>query len=204
MFSTVIAMAAGILVLLGYFFSVQLLFDLRYYLVQVAVILAGFAVFVGTINLLSVHITKIRKKQKGGIYGLFLVFALLLTFFVSAFFGPTAELPVLIFSTIQLPVEASLMALLTVSLTVASIRMLRHRMNLFSIVFLATALLSLIGMLTLPLLGEVPVLGNMLRPYLVQVFAAGGARGILIGVALGTLTAGLRILLGADRPYGGK
>jgi len=35
------------------------------------------------------------------------------------------------------------------------------------------------------------------------VFAAGGARGILLGVALGTLTTGLRILFGADRPYGG-
>ena len=34
--------------------------------------------------------------------------------------------------------------------------------------------------------------------------ASGGARGILIGVALGTLTTGLRILFGADRPYGGK
>jgi hypothetical protein len=30
-----------------------------------------------------------------------------------------------------------------------------------------------------------------------------GARGILLGVALGTVATGLRILIGADRPYGG-
>ena len=30
-----------------------------------------------------------------------------------------------------------------------------------------------------------------------------GARGILLGIALGSLTAGLRILMGADRPYSG-
>jgi hypothetical protein len=30
-----------------------------------------------------------------------------------------------------------------------------------------------------------------------------GARGILLGVALGSLTTGLRILIGADRPYSG-
>jgi len=30
----------------------------------------------------------------------------------------------------------------------------------------------------------------------------GGARGLLIGVALGTLLTGLRILFGIDRPYG--
>jgi len=32
----------------------------------------------------------------------------------------------------------------------------------------------------------------------------GGARGILIGVALGSLLTGLRVLFGFDRPYGGK
>jgi hypothetical protein len=30
-----------------------------------------------------------------------------------------------------------------------------------------------------------------------------GARGILLGIALGSLTTGLRILMGADRPYSG-
>ncbi len=30
-----------------------------------------------------------------------------------------------------------------------------------------------------------------------------GARGILLGIALGGLTTGLRILMGADRPYSG-
>ena len=28
-----------------------------------------------------------------------------------------------------------------------------------------------------------------------------GARGIMLGVALGTIAVGLRVLLGADRPY---
>ncbi len=30
----------------------------------------------------------------------------------------------------------------------------------------------------------------------------GAARGIVLGVALGAITTGLRVLLGADRPYG--
>jgi hypothetical protein len=42
------------------------------------------------------------------------------------------------------------------------------------------------------------------RPIITQIFAAAGARGILLGVALGTLTTGLRVLFGADRLYGGK
>jgi hypothetical protein len=30
-----------------------------------------------------------------------------------------------------------------------------------------------------------------------------GGRGILLGIALGSLVAGLRVLMGADRPYRG-
>jgi hypothetical protein len=49
-----------------------------------------------------------------------------------------------------------------------------------------------------------PVFGTLVHPWITQVIALGGARGILIGVALGTLTTGLRVLFGADRPYGGN
>jgi hypothetical protein len=65
-------------------------------------------------------------------------------------------------------------------------------------------LLILLGTAPLPLLGNIPGLSDFVRPYLAQVIAVGGARGILLGVALGTLTTGLRILFGADRPYGGN
>jgi len=35
------------------------------------------------------------------------------------------------------------------------------------------------------------------------VWAIAGMRGLLLGVGLGTLAAGLRVLSGVDRPYGG-
>jgi hypothetical protein len=52
---------------------------------------------------------------------------------------------------------------------------------------------------------EVPFLhGEMgLRSLLVQIPAVAGARGVLLGVALGAIATGLRILMGVDRPYGG-
>jgi hypothetical protein len=202
--STAIAIALGIVVLLGYFFTQPVLLDIRLVLVQWAVVLAGFAVVAGVISLLAVHIDKIRKKQKGSIYSLLVVFALPLTFLLGLFLRPDDPKMVLLFQSVQFPVEASLMALLTVSLVYASIRLLRRRLNLLSVVFLVTALLTLLGMATLPLIGDVPLLGDWIRPFIAQVLAGAGARGILIGVALGTLLTGLRVLIGADRPYGGK
>jgi hypothetical protein len=72
-----------------------------------------------------------------------------------------------------------------------------------SVVFIATGVLMLFGSVSMPF-GEIGVLNNFLRPWIQHVLAMGGARGILLGVALGTLTTGLRVLMGTDRPYGGK
>ncbi len=201
---TAIAIATGILVLLGYFLNLTVLIDLRIMLLNWAVILAAFALFVGVINLVVVHTNKIRQKQTGMVYSLFLIFSLLLTLVIGLVRGPEDPWVILIFNSVQLPIEASLMALLAITLTYASIRLLRRRLGVVSIIFVVTAFLILLGTAPLPLIGSLPFVGDLLRPFIAQVLAAGGARGILLGVALGTLTTGLRILAGADRPYEGS
>ena len=212
-FSTVIAIAFGLLVLVGYLFGVNadgtpsLLGQLESFILNVAVILAGFAVLVGIINLLIVHTGKVRQKQTGAIYSTILVVTLLITFLLGLL--AHYNLPFIrslyngAFLSIQLPIETSLMALLVVTLTYASIRLLRRQLNLFSIIFLITAFLILVGTAPWPFLGDVPILST-LRAWIAQIPAGAGARGILLGVGLGTLTTGLRILFGSDRPYGGR
>ena len=204
--STAIAIASGVLVLVGYFLP-SLLGNIQIFIINGAVILAGFAVLVGIANLLLVHANKVRQKQKSAFYSAILIFALVVAFLIgllAPYVPKVAPYFSYIFNAVLLPVETSLMALLAVTLTYASIRLLRRRLNLFSVIFLATVLLVLIGTASLPILGNVPLISTLIRPVITQVFAAAGARGILLGVALGTLTTGLRILLGADRPYGGN
>jgi cytochrome bd-type quinol oxidase subunit 2 len=180
---------------------------LESFILNVAVILAGFAVLVGIINLLIVHTGKVRQKQTGAIYSTILVVTLLITFLLGLL--AHYNLPFIrslyngAFLSIQLPIETSLMALLVVTLTYASIRLLRRQLNLFSIIFLITAFLILVGTAPWPFLGDVPILST-LRAWIAQIPAGAGARGILLGVGLGTLTTGLRILFGSDRPYGGR
>jgi hypothetical protein len=205
--STALAISSGLIVLTGYFFrqsstgQATLLSDLRLTLLNWAIILAGFAVFIGIFNLFQVHLKKIQKKQKGSFYSLLLILSLAVTFVLGLIKPSQLET---IFTTVQLPVEASLMAILAVTLTYASIRLLRRRLNLLSVVFIVTAVLILFATAPLPFIGNVPVLSDTVRLFFAQVLAAAGARGILLGVALGTLTTGIRILFGADRPYGGS
>ena len=52
-----------------------------------------------------------------------------------------------------------------------------------------------------------PILGDRGTQGLIDflgIFYGGGGRGLLIGIALGTLLTGLRVLFGIDRPYGGS
>jgi hypothetical protein len=200
-FTAVIAIAAGILVLGGYF--IPAFADIQTLLLNWAIILAGMAALVGIFNLLSVHTDKVRRREKGGIYSAVLVIALVATFILGLILRPDDSTMEVLMNGIIVPVEAALMGLLTISLIYAAIRLLRRRADVMSIVFLVTAALLILGSATLPF-GNMPVFGTLVRPWITQVFALGGARGILIGVALGTLTTGLRVLFGADRPYGGN
>ena len=91
------------------------------------------------------------------------------------------------------------MAILAVTLIYASIRLFRRRMDAMSILFLVAAILFMLAMMPTPF-GPIP--GNQFLLFVEGALATGGARGLLIGIALGTLLTGLRVLFGVDRPYG--
>ena len=196
-----VAIAVGLLVLAGYFVSP--LAGLQTQLLNWAMILAGVAALMGVFNLISVHGARIRSGGRGSLYSALLILSLFLTFVLALFLRPVHPIVQALFNGVILPVEATLMAIISVSLIYAAIHLLRRGPSLMSIVFLVTALLILAGSISLPF-GQIPLLGDTLRPWISQVLSMGGARGILIGVALGSLTTGLRVLLGLDRPYGGK
>jgi hypothetical protein len=201
--NAVIAIAAGTIVLLGYFTDLPALTAFRILIMRVAVLVAGGAVLIGVGNLLSVHFQKIRQRKPGAVYSVVLLVAFMVTFLV-VLLGNSSEalgnIENILLNGILVPAEISLTAILSITLLFASVRMLRWRIDLKTILFLVTA------QLVLACVGPWPVIGQLPSGFgdFIQVLAAGGARGILLGVALGTLTTGLRILFGTDRPYGGK
>jgi hypothetical protein len=204
--SAAIAIGVGIVVLAGYF--IPSITNIRFALLRTGLVLAAVALLVGIINLLSVHFKKMGSDNENSGYSLILVIALLLTLVVgiidmvqSYMLGqPNFQMTNWIFTYIQLPIETSLLAVIAVSLTYAAASILRKRMDLFSITFFLVILLVLLGSFSIPP-ATLPFL-HVIRDWIIRVPALGGARGLLIGIALGTITTGIRILMGTDRPYG--
>jgi hypothetical protein len=196
-----IAVAAGALVFLGYAFP-DLLGSVRETLLQWAVILAAFALLVGITNLIQAHWQKVTTKQPKSVYSLVVLASLIITILVTGLSGPSGRWSLWIYNNLQVPIEISLMAVLAVVLAYVAVRLMRRRMTWYTGVFIVTVLLVLLSTAPLYIIGEVAVL-NSLHTLIADILAVAGARGLLLGVALGTIAAGLRVLMGADRPYGG-
>ncbi len=199
--TAVVAMASGLIVLLGYFYPIAMLTQLRIMLTDWAIMIAAMAVLVGIANLVFVQMDRIRTRQKNGIYGALLVFSLIVTFGLGLVLGPENQWMRLAVDAVIVPVETSLMAILAVTLVYASIRLLRRRADVMTVIFLLVAVMFLIAIMPTPF-GPIP--GDWIIIQFANMFSSGGARGLLIGIALGTLLTGIRVLFGIDRPYGGN
>ena len=198
-----IAIAIGLIILAGYFVPLTILQQIRFQLLDWAVVLIAFAALVGIINLLMAHFKRLRSTSSNrDPLSLVVILAFVATLLVGLIFKPSSNAFQAIILKIQRPIEASLMAVLAVTLAFASLRLIQRQRGTLAIIFLISTIFFLfLGSGILGALSDVPVLGDLLG--LFNRLPVAGARGILIGIALGSLTAGLRILLGADRPYSG-
>ncbi len=202
-FSTAIAIVVGLIVLLGYFIPVPILLTLRDVLLGWAIVLAGMAALVGIINLVKTHWRKSTVRAERDPYSP----VLLLVFFATvgagfALGGPSNPTFQQVVNAVQIPVETALTAVLAISLAYAAMRMLGRRMGLMALVFIISVVVFLLlnsGILAVD--SGVPAARTALGA--IQRLPVAGARGILLGIALGSLTTGLRILMGVDRPFSG-
>ncbi len=200
--STAIAISVGLIILISTLFPLPFLVPIRVTLIQWAVILAAVAGLIAIINLLGVHWRKLTSKRNRDVYSIFFLIAFILTLAAGLLLGPAHPLFQKIITSIQVPIEASLMGVLTISLAFASVRLFQKRRGLLAFTFAFSALIFLIvGSGFLSIGAGIPLVSELLAA--INSLPIAGARGILLGIALGGITTGLRILIGADRPYSG-
>lgn len=203
-----LAIAVGLFVLVALLLPVPLLSTIGTYFIDCAVIIAAFALFLGLLNVVRVHLRHIRERTSTWPYSIILLITLFLVLLVglvtfvpaganqSQPSGPSHPAMQWIFANMLAPIQATFGALLVFLTLTAAYRLLRLR-NVESAVLLVVALLVLGGQVSFGLLPVLP----QLRDWILDVPALAGMRGILLGVALGTVLTGIRLLLGVERPY---
>jgi hypothetical protein len=194
------AILPGIVVLFGYLIPDPTLAYFRDRLIEGAVIVAAFAFLLGTFNILRVHGRRVLRQRGDRYYSLVLLLAVL-----AACIPPIlpSSIPIqktfdhAIFGCIISPLGASLAALVVFTLALAAFRSLRTRRGMGTMLFLL--------IVAVVLLGSVPFTGLEwladIRDWIISVPGMAGMRGLLLGVALGTVITALRVFVAVERPY---
>jgi hypothetical protein len=183
------------------------------------IIIAGFAILLGVVNVVQGNIRKIEKRGRGWQYAFFLLaclflpgtFGLLGAFNVGPFhgIGPRPDgspSPFSFFVRFAFePLQATMFSLLAFYVASAAFRAFRVR-NLEATILLLSAVVVMLGRIPLgeALLGWIPggkpALGKFTE-WLMNNPNAAAQRGIMIGAALGAASLSLRVILGVERSY---
>lgn len=163
-----------------------------------AAFLAAVALILGLVNLLTVHGKRALDRNPYSAVLVLSIVAVLALAVTDALDITTAGVE-MAFNVIQVPLEAALASLLAFFLLFAGVRMLAHRLNWQSGLFVISALFFLVtrGPLPQPVAEAV----QPVRAFADSVLVTAGMRGLLLGVALGVITLSLRLLSGLERPY---
>lgn len=161
-----------------------------------ASLLAAFALLLGLGNLFLVHL---KRAIRANPYSLLLILSMGIVFLAGTadLLGLTEnDLSQQLFEWLQRPLESAFSSLLAFFLVFAGFRLLQRRRDGWSVLFLVTVIVLL-----LPIPGAAANLFTVLRNLISDLFVTAGLRGLLIGIALGTITLSLRLLVGSERPY---
>ncbi len=175
-------------------------------LLQLVSVAAAFAVLVGVLNLLIfVHLRRLLEGSRGALYS----FALLLTaiLVIAVYSADQSELwagdlkdeqlSPRLYQLTQITIESAIAGLVLFSLVYGAFRLMRRQVKWEYIIFLSALLIALLGWL--PLNGFEAL--SDVRDWLLRVPVTGSTRGLLIGIALGSVVVGIRVLLAQERFY---
>ena len=166
------------------------------------VIIALFSVLVASLNLILVHIPRIRRRQGEWIQSLVLMTYMIVTIVVGIVFGTGNSIYNFLYDGILNPASTSVNSLLAFFIASAAVRTFRAR-NLESTLLLLTAILLMLGNVTIgsAISEKIPVLGA----WFTNVPNATAQRGLIITSSLAFVTINLRNILGLSTQWlGGR
>jgi hypothetical protein len=208
--ATLVAGVTGLIVFIDAIGAGGVFAPFAFGFVQWAAVLVALALLVGLLSVAISHIKRIIQRHPDWGYSVILILSMFTVIIIGVFRVPTgggvfsflqpnlAEEPIRrFFHAVYEPLTSSLLALLAF-FSLSTIIRATQRRSFEVVVILVVAVVVLI--VQLPPVAEQPGITTALE-WCNRYIALAGARGLLIGVTIGTLVASMRVLLGFDQPY---
>ncbi len=182
-------------------------YNFTVFLITLVTVVAALAVLAGLVNLLGVHLGRFVRAERGWPYSIVVLVVMLAVIVLRILDGAGVwtgdlkgeSLSTRVFEAVQVSLESALAALLVFFLVYAAYRLMRREVSIWNVIFLLSVIVALIGWIPSSQLVDF----SHLRNWFIEVPVSAGARGILIGIGLGTLMVGVRVLTGQDRAIRG-
>lgn len=195
----VICFIAGAVMIVAYFIPHAPFGATQGILERWFLVVQAFAMVLGILNLMKINGQKVVRRKAGWGYSVVLLVALLVTIVSGLGWGmETGTVFGWIFDNMTVPLSATMFSLLAFFVASASYRAFRARTTEAALLLIAA---------TLVMLGRVPLGSYIWRrfPEVADWIMAfpnmAGQRAIMIGIALGTISMSLRVILGIERGY---
>ena len=210
-----LTLLAGLIPIIAFFFKDDATFIKKpnSWLEQDMVIVSGFALLLGVVNVVQSNVRKIERREKGWLFAAVLLFGM---FFMGIFGAagamrlgglpgignyPNGTPTPFAWGSVYMstPLQSTMFSLLAFDIASAAFRAFRLR-NVESGLLLGAAMLVMMG--TIPLGAELSQTWlYRLQEWILSVPTVAGRRAIMMGAALGAVAIGLRVILGLERSH---
>jgi len=191
------AVVCGFAILFDFFVPNEQVDALGAILIEGTLILAAFGLLLGLLNLLGTHAKRTVDRDDRRLPSLVLIVAMLGTLAIGVASPGSAGMQ-WVFDYVYYPLQSTMAALLAFFITSALYRAFRVKSAEAAVLLIATLLLLF---LQLPFVGSLSPYLAAVRSWFLAIPVTAGMRGIVLGIALGTIATSMRLLLAVDQPY---
>ena len=198
-----IAFVCGITVLIAYFFKVPSIQNLaQNYILKWQSVVAVFALGLGVVNTVRIHVRNVQREQGKNVYSLALLAMFAVTVLVGLTMGQSSASYKFIFNYINVPTGSAIFSLLAFYIGTAAYRAFRAK-NVEAAILLITGCIVMLG--RVPIGAKILPFTPAWTDWIMSVLNVGGQRGLMIAGAIGFIAVSLRIIVGLERrSYGGE
>lgn len=163
------------------------------------IIVFTFAMVLGILNLIKIHVQKIQRRRRDWLYSIVALFGISASLVTGFGWGIDIGSPFMVlYDYFQIPMQATMFSLLAFYIASAAFRTFRARTLEATLLLIAAVVV---------MLGRVPlesIVGRWLPDFAEWILDCpnmAAKRGIMIGVGLGVISTALKIILGIERSW---